>query len=295
MERVAVLGLGMMGSALARALQQAGRPLTVWNRSPERCAAFGDDGVDAAASVLDAVAISDVIVVCVHDYAAANAALRDPAVAAALAGKTIVQLSSGTPFEARDTAEWARGNGIGYVDGVIMAFPRDIATPSAVVLHSGPSAIYEPVAGIVSDFGGTAAHVGDDVVIASAIDNGILSIYYGFLLGVINGAGICSSFDVPLAALNEIVAGPMPTLASVMERTLDMAASGDYTTDQSTVDTTVGALGHIAAVSDEAGLDLRFITCAQQYAARAVALGHGRHNPAAMFEVVRSPSDETER
>lgn len=37
MSDISVIGTGAMGSALARALLKAGREVTVWNRSPEKC------------------------------------------------------------------------------------------------------------------------------------------------------------------------------------------------------------------------------------------------------------------
>jgi hypothetical protein len=86
----------------------------------------------------------------------------------------------------------------------------------------------------------------------------------------------------------------MPTLQDVMVRTLDMVASGDYASDHSTISTTAGALGHIAAVSSEAGIDTGFVSCAQRYAERAIELGHLWDGPASMFEAFRAPSASSE-
>ena len=41
-KRVTVIGLGLLGSAIARSFLDAGYELTVWNRSPGRSDAFGD-------------------------------------------------------------------------------------------------------------------------------------------------------------------------------------------------------------------------------------------------------------
>jgi 3-hydroxyisobutyrate dehydrogenase-like beta-hydroxyacid dehydrogenase len=60
---VSVLGLGLMGSALARALLANGLEVTVWNRSPEKAAEF-EGLAPVANSVLEACAASSVIVVC---------------------------------------------------------------------------------------------------------------------------------------------------------------------------------------------------------------------------------------
>src|SRR5689334_17090857 len=54
--RVAVLGKGIMGSAMARNLVAAGLPTTVWDRSPEATAPLAAAGAVAAGSAPEAVA-----------------------------------------------------------------------------------------------------------------------------------------------------------------------------------------------------------------------------------------------
>ena len=47
--RVALLGTGIMGAAMARNLLKAGHQVTVWNRTPERAQALAADGARFAA------------------------------------------------------------------------------------------------------------------------------------------------------------------------------------------------------------------------------------------------------
>jgi 3-hydroxyisobutyrate dehydrogenase-like beta-hydroxyacid dehydrogenase len=76
MSDITVIGLGRMGAALARTMQQAGHDLTVWNRSPARMQPFIDDGVTAASDVAAAITASPVILVCIDSNAAADALLH---------------------------------------------------------------------------------------------------------------------------------------------------------------------------------------------------------------------------
>jgi len=294
MDRVAVLGLGLMGSALARAFVAGGRSPVVWNRSPERGEPFESLDATVAPTVPDAVRAADVVVVCVQDYGVSSSLLDDPEAIAALAGKSIVQVSSGTPGQAREASEWAASHGIGYLDGAIMASPQAIGTEAAMVLYSGLSGTYDRVSELLADFGGTGLLVGEDPATAAAIDNSLLSMYYAVLLGTLNGAGICEAFDVPQSTLRDLATALMPTLGDVVVRTLDMVASGDYRSDHSTISTTAGALGHIAAVTSEAGVDTGFVACAQGYAQRAIELGHLWDGPASMFEAMRGASASSE-
>ena len=128
MSDITVIGLGLMGSALARAIQHAGHELTVWNRSPEKMQAFIDDGVDAAADIVAAITASPVILFNIDNYAVSNAILQSAEIAPLLPGRTIVQLSTGTPNEADDIAAWMSAQQTCYLDGAVLAGPDDIGT-----------------------------------------------------------------------------------------------------------------------------------------------------------------------
>ena len=64
--RVAYLGLGITGHAMAMNLAKAGYELTVWNRTPRKDL----QGVKSAATPKEAVANADVVWICVSDTAA---------------------------------------------------------------------------------------------------------------------------------------------------------------------------------------------------------------------------------
>ncbi len=138
---VSVLGLGLMGQALAAALVGAGHTTTVWNRSPDKAADLVTEGATLAATARDAVVASDVVIVCVTEYDAVRA-LVEP-LADALRGRLLVNLTSGSSAQARAFAAWATKHGVDYLDGAIMAIPPVIGTPHAFVLYAGQRAAYE--------------------------------------------------------------------------------------------------------------------------------------------------------
>ncbi len=72
---VAVLGTGIMGSAMARNLVAAGLPTTVWDRSPEATAPLAAAGAVAAASVPDAIRDARVVITMLPDADAVESVL----------------------------------------------------------------------------------------------------------------------------------------------------------------------------------------------------------------------------
>ena len=128
MTDITAIGLGRMGSALARALMQAGHQVTVWNRTPARMQPLLTLGARGAATAAEAVHASPLILVCIDNYAATLRLLGDPEVRQHLCGRTLIQLSTGSPGEARESEAWCQALGALYVDGAILCGPESIGT-----------------------------------------------------------------------------------------------------------------------------------------------------------------------
>jgi 3-hydroxyisobutyrate dehydrogenase len=64
---VTVIGTGVMGSALVRALDRAGQQVTAWNRTRSRALPLASAGVTVADSPLDALTGSDAVIMCVSN------------------------------------------------------------------------------------------------------------------------------------------------------------------------------------------------------------------------------------
>ena len=133
---VSVIGLGNMGAALASSLLGAGLDVTVWNRSPGRTAPLAARGATAAPNARTALLASPQTLVCISDYSATARLLEEAT--ADLDGRTLVQLSTGTPRQAADCDEQVRAQGGRYLDGAIMVNPTDIGSAGAQILIAGP-------------------------------------------------------------------------------------------------------------------------------------------------------------
>jgi 3-hydroxyisobutyrate dehydrogenase-like beta-hydroxyacid dehydrogenase len=196
MSDITVIGLGLMGAALARAVQQAGHDLTVWNRSPARMQPFIDDGVAGAPDLATAITASPVILICIDNYAVTDTMLQSDDILPLLAGRTVVQLSTGTPKEAREASEWMTVRGVAYLDGAILAGPKEIATDDAQILLSGDTAAYQRTGKLLQCLGGTVRYLGVNIGAASALDLAWLTTCYGRFMATIHAANLCRSEDV---------------------------------------------------------------------------------------------------
>ena len=285
--KVTVLGLGLMGSALARALLAAGLNVTVWNRNLDKAKALESGIVSVAQTIEEAIAASSIIIVCVRDYAVTRDLLSVDEVEGKLSDKVIIQLSTGTPTQAREAAAWATTINASYIDGAIMAFPDAIGKEDCVILYAGDANVFEFCQPVVQALGGISPLVGDDPGSAAGLDNGLLSIYFSFLFGVVHGAAICDAENVPLSLFKEMGTAILPVMTGVLTRSVDMIAADNYESEHSTLVTSASAINQVAAVASGANLDTRFIKTLQAYVSQALDAGHGSVNNAVLFKQFR--------
>jgi 3-hydroxyisobutyrate dehydrogenase-like beta-hydroxyacid dehydrogenase len=102
-----------------RTFLKKGHETSVWNRTKSKCEPLAALGAQVATSVQDAVAAAEIIVV--NDYVTSDTLLRKDDATKALRGTLLLQLTSGSPRQAREMAVSAERNGIHYLDGAIMA------------------------------------------------------------------------------------------------------------------------------------------------------------------------------
>ena len=176
MEKVSMIGLGLMGSALAKAFRNNGSDVTVWNRTQSKCEPLVDQGAQAVSTVAEAIAASPVSVICISDYQTTNELLGTQDVRRALKGKVVVQLSSGTPQEARESEAWVQDCGAQYLDGAILAFPRNIGTPAAMILISGPAGTCEKHKNLLDSLA-SIVFVGESIGLASTQDTAAFTFF----------------------------------------------------------------------------------------------------------------------
>ncbi|MDK0520631.1 NAD(P)-binding domain-containing protein [Streptomyces sp. ML-6] len=272
---VTVIGLGPMGRALAGAFVAAGVRTTVWNRTPGRDRELVERGAIGAASASEAVAASPLTVVCLVNYDASDAVLRQDAVTAALKGRTLVNLTADTPQRARDTGRWAGEHGIRYLDGAIMTPTPTIGTPEAVLIFSGPEELYREHREVLDALGGGHTHLGEEIGRAAAHDIALLDIFWTSMTGYMHALALAGAEGVSPRELAPFAQGIGAILPAIFQGTADDIEDGTYSGEGNPLTSAVSTMAHVVHASEAHGIDTGVMRAAEGLARRAVALGHG--------------------
>ncbi|MFI8853999.1 NAD(P)-dependent oxidoreductase [Streptomyces sp. NPDC053499] len=283
---VTVLGLGPMGQELAGAFLAAGVRTTVWNRTPGKEKELVERGAVRAASAEEAVAASELTVVCVVNYDASDAILRRDAVTDALKGRTVVNLSADTPARARDTAEWADRHGVRYLDGAIMTPAPSIGTPDAVFLHSGPRELYERHLHVLESLGGTHTHVGSEINRAAAFDIALLDIFWTAMAGYAHAVALARAEGIGARELAPFAQGIAAILPPLFEEWAGDADDGTFSGRINPLTSGASSMAHIVHASEEHGIDAGVMRAVEGWARRTIGLGHGAEGFIRIAEVL---------
>ncbi len=290
MSEITMIGLGAMGSALARALLKSGHGLTVWNRTPQKMEPFAALGAETAESVADAVRASPVIMVCIDNYAATKQLLSSDDVAPHLAGRTVIQLGTGTPKEARDSEAWLTDCGADYLDGAIAAYPEGIGAADGRLLFSGSEAAFQRSEAFLKCLGGDLRYLGENIAAAAALDLAELSESLGKYAGIVHGARLCEAEGVG--------ADLFATLFAEGDRARELAEivhAGDYTLGSlypgATIRVWEEVVQRLQTQARDAGMNGDLPDYLSRLYKRAVAAGHGEEDIAALIKVLRGDGE----
>jgi 3-hydroxyisobutyrate dehydrogenase len=160
--KIALLGLGLMGSGMAGRLLDAGYPLTIWNRNPDKAQALTNRGARLAKSPREAAASASVVISMLADVPVC----RDVWLGR---GEALVDIAPGTILIESSTVsvEWieeldraAKEHGCDLVDAPVTGSKPQAEAGQLLFLAGGSAATVNKVAPVLKAMGRDVVHVG---------------------------------------------------------------------------------------------------------------------------------------
>lgn len=287
MSDVTVIGLGQMGVRIAESLGEAGKSVTVWNRSAAKAAPLAARGVKLAGSPSAALAASPVTLAILSDDEAVGSILRSEGAADALAGRILINLGTSAPDAARAFAADVALAGGRYVDGAIQAAPSQMGQPDTPVLLSGDRAAYELAEPLLEILAGNLVYLGEAADAVAYMDLATLSYVYGAYAGFLHGARIAEATGIDPLVYGRLVKDISPSFGAFFQHQGGVIASGDFTVSESPMRISIAAVDRIAATSGALGINRELPDLVSGWLERAAARGLADEELAALIKVVR--------
>ena len=158
--RIGFVGLGAMGTHMARNLKRAGLLAAVWNRSSGKAKALAAElEVDAPATLAEHAAGCDAIVSCVSADADVREVTR--ALAPALrSGALMLDCSTVSGETARQAAELLEPRGVDFLDCPVSGGVEGARDATLAIMVGGKPEAFERAQPILQALGRTIAHFG---------------------------------------------------------------------------------------------------------------------------------------
>jgi 3-hydroxyisobutyrate dehydrogenase-like beta-hydroxyacid dehydrogenase len=275
MRTVAVVGLGTMGSRIARRLLDAGYDLVVWNRSPEKAAPLADLGASVAQTPAEATRRADVVITMVSDPRALKDVTEGPDGVAAGAGAstTVIQMSTVGIEPVQRLASILPAE-TGLLDAPVLGSIAEAESGSLKIFVGGQPALVERWTSLLSVLG-SPIHVGD-VGAGSAAKLVANSTLFG-LLGVLGEALLLArALGLPDEVAFDVLAAT--PLAAQAERRRPSVETGEYPTRFS-----LSLARKDAGLVTGAGTNLRLAEAALAWLEEAEAAGLGELDYSALL------------
>ena len=272
--RVAILGLGIMGTGMANRLLSANFPLTVYNRNREKSAPFADAGAFVAESPREAASRSEIILSMVGDDAASRGVWlgENGALAGARPNAVLIESStlSGDWIQelAAKAAEW----GCRFLDAPVTGTKPHAASGELVFLVGGSAEALDAARPVFSVLGRDAVHLGPvgSGSLMKLINNfvcGVQAASFAEAVAMIDAGGLDRAKAVA------ILTGGAPG-SGIVKRMADRIAARDFTPNFA-LRWMAKDIGYAIDDASKNGISLQTAAAALSVFKQAIAEGHG--------------------
>jgi 3-hydroxyisobutyrate dehydrogenase-like beta-hydroxyacid dehydrogenase len=283
---VGLIGLGNMGTAIADRVLDAGYPLVVYNRTPEKADALGTRGAVVAKTLADLAEQVDVVLTSLADDEAFETVAAG-VIDAARPGTVLVDLSTVSPAASARVASLAAAASVAYLRAPVSGNPSVVRAGNLSFIVSGPRETLDEVEALIRAIGPTVHHVGEEEQ-ARIVKLAINSMIAGLAQLMSEALVLGEAAGVSRAALLEVMASSAvgaPFVKYKTEPLLHDDFSATFTTALMEKD-----IDLVLDAADEAGVELPIAREMKARLRAAIDAGYGDDDFIALFLHLRRAS-----
>lgn len=159
-ERIGFIGLGSMGLPMAKNVEKAGFPLSVYNRTAAKADAFANSST-VCGSIIELVNSSDIIFTMLTNDAAVTE-IYDQIMTADVTGKLFVDMSTISPGLSVNTAKALKAKAAAFIDAPVAGSTKPAADGTLIILAGGQQNDIERAMPYFEKMGRQVKHLGEN-------------------------------------------------------------------------------------------------------------------------------------
>jgi 3-hydroxyisobutyrate dehydrogenase len=294
MKRVAFLGLGRMGAAMASRLLARGYDVAVYNRTVKRAEPLVAAGATLARTPRAACAGAEAVVAMTADDASSRALWLgdDGALAAELAPRTpVIECSTLSHEWVLDLARRCTERGLRYLDAPVTGLPMAAAAGDLTLLVGADTADLEAARPLLDALASRVLHFGP-VGAGTAYKLAVNLIGAVQIASAAEGMALAESAGLDLALVADAIATGQAASPQVVRNTRLMAAGEPARDVPFTPVLRLKDIDYALRLADSLGVATPFGAAAHAAFARLIALGAGADHESRIIEVARATPPE---
>lgn len=286
-QRISVIGLGLMGSAIARSLLRAGHEVTVWNRTHSKAQALVVEGAAATTDLADAVTATPVSLWCLLDYPMMTDIISRPPAKDAVRGRTVIPSATGSPGEVQLLGRVLEPLGATLLDAKIMFFPGQAGDDDAELVLAGSEEAFAAYGDLLRDVAGESRYLGADPTAASVLYTAVWAYDFAARFAYMESAALVEASGLDLDDFEKSAARRTAQFAHQNSELSGRFTKGDFDGDQATVEIYAQGMAPMLSAFSRVGIDAHMLESVRKYADAAERAGHGSRDVSVIFEMLR--------
>ncbi len=282
--KIAVIGLGLMGSAIALRLKRQGLDVVGWNRSPAKARALADQEVAIAGSAAEAVDRSDLTVLALSDAAAVTETLFGPEMNGTLGGHIFVQMGTISPSESRDIAHRVASRDGEYLESPVLGSLPEAQEGKLIVMAGGDPSLFQrclPVLQALSRDPRLIGEVGQGAALKLAMNQLIAGLTAAFSLSL----ALVRAEGIDVTEFMQLLRGSA-LYAPTFDKKLDKYLSRQYGEANFPLKHLLKDVRLFRQVAEQIGMDTAPTVTIEAACIRALDQGYGDQDYSSLYEAL---------
>lgn len=276
--RIAVLGLGAMGSRMAARWLDAGYEVTVWNRTAERAGSLESAGAKVAATPLEAARRADAVVSMVRDNDASRAVWLDSETGALKGLNTnsiAIESSTLTPDWIRDLAGEIARTGAKFIEAPVLGTRPQAEGGQLIYLIGGMRDDLEKARGLFEITSGAIHYIGPPGA-AAAMKLSVNALYGTQVAIWAEMLAVLGKNEIDAESAVEVL-NTLPVTSPSMQMAGKMMAARNYA-PMFPIELVEKDFGYARRLAESAGLNTSVLEAVRSAYTAAMEKGHGEDN-----------------